>query len=251
MKLLLIPDVHGRHFWKEPVKEAIKSKDVHIIFLGDYVDSFNVEGYKILQNLRDIIAFKKKFPNKVTLLLGNHDYAYIHNFFQITGFNSAMMYDYKKLFEKYKDLFQLAWGYQGTHRYTLVTHAGLTQGFYDILLKKAKNKKEHIHLFLSDLVNDKYSSIYKIPIHDFLNYFKDQTDIMWNVSHYRGGAHQYGSFIWADKRELDAYNIKGIDQIIGHTNLSNITIKKIDEDTLYFIDASNYNSLSFFSITLL
>jgi len=249
MKLLIVPDIHGLHSWIQPVKKAIKHRDIHIIFIGDFVDSFDVPGYKILQNLRDIIALKKKFPERITLLLGNHDYAYIHNLY-VSGFNSSMMHSYKELFEKHKNLFQAAWGFQGKTRYTLITHAGLTQTFYNMLQKRIEDKENIMHLLLvKDPVHD-YKYWHQIPLHEILNYFKDQKESMWSVSSYRGGTNLSGSILWADKKELIADRFKGIDQIVGHTNQLSIHIKQIDEDILYFIDATTSNNLSLFSIDL-
>ena len=39
--ILIIPDVHGRTFWKEPVKNE---EFDHIVFLGDYLDPYPQEG---------------------------------------------------------------------------------------------------------------------------------------------------------------------------------------------------------------
>ena len=41
-KLLVIPDVHGRTFWKEATEEY-KDKVDKIIFLGDYLDRYENE----------------------------------------------------------------------------------------------------------------------------------------------------------------------------------------------------------------
>ena len=38
-RILVIPDVHGRTFWKEPVCKLIESVD-KVIFLGDYLDPY-------------------------------------------------------------------------------------------------------------------------------------------------------------------------------------------------------------------
>ena len=38
--ILIIPDIHGRTFWKE----CIKCECDEIIFLGDYLDPYNYEG---------------------------------------------------------------------------------------------------------------------------------------------------------------------------------------------------------------
>ena len=76
-KMLIIPDVHGRDFWRSAC-EDINAYD-HVVFLGDYLDPYQQEGIDIddaEQGLRDIIELKKNNLEKVTLLLGNHDLHY-------------------------------------------------------------------------------------------------------------------------------------------------------------------------------
>lgn len=58
---------------------------VPIVFLGDYWDpyDFDVFWYSmtkdiVIQNFREIINLKKTYPDKVTLLLGNHDCEYMY-----------------------------------------------------------------------------------------------------------------------------------------------------------------------------
>ena len=75
-KILVIPDVHGIDTWEEPAYKAVHA-GIDVIFLGDYCDSFDIDPIKILDNLKKIIKFKEKFPDKISLLLGNHDYAYV------------------------------------------------------------------------------------------------------------------------------------------------------------------------------
>ena len=70
-KWIVIPDVHGRKFWRDVVKG---NEDERIIFLGDYLDPYSEEGITpedAYNELLDIIAFKKEHPDNVTLLLGN------------------------------------------------------------------------------------------------------------------------------------------------------------------------------------
>lgn len=71
-RILVIPDVHGRSFWREPLNK-IDEFD-HVIFLGDYMDPYPGEATyeEALQSLKDIISLKKKYPDKITLLIGNH-----------------------------------------------------------------------------------------------------------------------------------------------------------------------------------
>ena len=39
--ILIIPDVHGRLFWKKAVETGDYEK---VVFLGDYVDPYELEG---------------------------------------------------------------------------------------------------------------------------------------------------------------------------------------------------------------
>ena len=67
---IIIPDVHGRTFWREAVKGR---ENENIIFLGDYLDPYPSEGItpeKAYRELLDIIDFKKEHIDNVVLLLG-------------------------------------------------------------------------------------------------------------------------------------------------------------------------------------
>jgi len=79
IKVLIIPDVHGREFWREPVKEVLENTDARIVFLGDYLDCYPNEfkyGFDFkehsINNFIEIINLKKENKDRVNLLLGNH-----------------------------------------------------------------------------------------------------------------------------------------------------------------------------------
>ena len=66
--LTIIPDVHGRPFWRDAVHTR---PDDDFIFLGDYLDPYPDEGVSredAFAGLLDIIEFKKRNPDRVTLL---------------------------------------------------------------------------------------------------------------------------------------------------------------------------------------
>ena len=74
MALLILPDIHGRPFWKKAVEDNIDKVD-KVIFLGDYHDPYPWEGFtkkQSIDNFREIIELKRGSPEKVILLLGNH-----------------------------------------------------------------------------------------------------------------------------------------------------------------------------------
>jgi len=109
MKVLCIGDIHGRDDWKDKVNYALTHFVNKIIFIADYVDSFDIDPCEILYNLKEIIEYKKKYPEKIILLLGNHDYAYVFGYSNISGYNYTIQYDYKQLFQENWDLFDIAW----------------------------------------------------------------------------------------------------------------------------------------------
>ena len=43
IKYVIVPDVHSRDFWREPVNKALIETDATIVFLGDYVDPYSYE----------------------------------------------------------------------------------------------------------------------------------------------------------------------------------------------------------------
>lgn len=228
MKILIIPDIHGCTNWRDQVKNAIRN-NIHIVFLGDYVDSFVHNGQSILENLRTIINLKKKHPELITLLLGNHDYAYVFGKTYTSGFNPTYWNDYRDAFNENWDLFDMAYGFQGKDTYTLITHAGLTNKFYDVMIKEIEDKDTVIH----DILTETWKSL---SLHELLNWFKDQVTVMWRIGPERRGIHSGGSIIWTDKKELLADAFNNIDQIVGHTVSEYVEIRKVNENKIYFTD---------------
>lgn len=205
MKILIIPDVHGREFWKEPIKGEYD----HIIFLGDYLDPYPGEATpeEALERFKEILKFKNEHSELVTLLLGNHDLPY----FSVT-YGKALSYwcrhDYKhheeivNLFKANEDKFQIAWECENEKLgKVLFTHAGVTNKFKHICGLDA----EGINRFF--LKESSTGSGEEIP-----NIVGLAT-----VSFYRGGFGNTGSPVWADVREHIKSQVPQIFQIFGHT----------------------------------
>jgi predicted phosphodiesterase len=61
MKILIIPDVHGRSFWKKAIEQHMDECD-KVIFLGDYIDPYEDEHItrkQAIATLDEIISFKR------------------------------------------------------------------------------------------------------------------------------------------------------------------------------------------------
>jgi predicted phosphodiesterase len=249
---LIFPDIHGRTFWKEtlnkfPINEYPNLK---IIFLGDYLDPYEFEYISkqdAILNFEDIIKTTKS-DNRITLLLGNHDYHYIHDGdYSRIDYNN---YNYiKRLFDDNFNLFKIAYEETINDKTYLYTHAGVTSHWLNhlrflgnICLNNnhiSEEQKEWIkeHLYEFELTADNLNAL--------LYNFQGMA-ILHEVSYERGGDFQNGSCIWADIVE-HLYNenkneyINNIFQIFGHSlRYPSIDEGYIDYDNNYaMLDSRN------------
>lgn len=199
MKIAIIGDVHGRTFWKE-AKEKIDEVD-QIVFLGDYLDPYSHEGItkeEAIDNFKEILEFRNHYPNKVILLIGNHDSSYI---WDVSLCSCRHDYEHdaeiRELFSKNIDNFRLYYSVPGY----LFSHAGIYEEWVITFLKNG------LDLSIASLKEWNETQEWQcLGIYDF----------------YRGGYSHYGSCIWADIR--DSFNNKLWEedeyyQIVGHTQL--------------------------------
>lgn len=243
MKTVTIGDIHGRDDWKKAVfsmndegnpTTCLLGKEIDMaIFLGDYVDSFDKSNIEILSNLKEIIQLKKDYPNNVTLLLGNHDVAYIRMDFRITGFRMNMLHDLNALFQENKELFQMAYQIDNV----LWSHAGVHKGWWNLFanpLIKGKRKE----LFTESMKDCKNEA-------DFLNlFYAFDYEPLFMISHHRGGEFKVGGPFWADYKEVYSKPLEGLHQIVGHTPVNDVKIhenKKLNTKVT-FCDCS-YNGI--------
>ena len=90
-RLLTIPDIHGRTFWKYAVNQEFDNVD-KIIFLGDYMDPYpweNITRMDTIRNFEEIVDFASNNKDKVVLLWGNHDTPYVYK----RDFHTRVRYD--------------------------------------------------------------------------------------------------------------------------------------------------------------
>jgi hypothetical protein len=124
MKTIAVGDIHGRDSWKRLAEQ--ESFD-QIIFLGDYFDSKeNISAKAQMKNFKEILLLKAANPEKVVLLIGNHDFHYMPLCQAIgewySGFQSGAGHAISHLLQKAKDLLQVAY-WDAPY---LFTHAGVT-----------------------------------------------------------------------------------------------------------------------------
>ena len=209
--MIVIPDIHGRSFWKEAVKDR---ENEDIVFLGDYMDPYDYEGIDYAQaigNFKEIIEFANSHKN-VTLLLGNHDCHYLSE-----TIAKSSRYDYLnaaeiiKIFRAFERNFLMAIERTINGKQFIFSHAGIS-------IKWLQNHP----LLTSDIDFDKISII------DWVNNAWEVRDgkfisMLNDISYRRWGYFECGSMIWADL--LDHYNdgngknLVGDYQIFGHTQV--------------------------------
>jgi len=203
-RLIIIPDVHGRDFWRETVE--INAGEEYI-FLGDYLDPYDDEGItdaEAFGGLQDIIRFKQEHPDKVTLLWGNHDLHYLYPELMGSRYDFENAERNAHLFWDNQTLFQMAYETVAGGKRFFFTHAGIGMQWilksFSVLLEQA---------ITAELLND---------LTGYPPFMSALEDIL---SVYRGGNKRYGSMIWADVHEhVEQKNrIPGVVQVFGHTQM--------------------------------
>lgn len=236
---LLIPDIHGRVFWKEALEKYNKEDypNLTIVFLGDYVDPYEFEGVSrqdAINNFQEIIDVAKS-DNRIHLLIGNHDMHYWYDASYKSRCDFKNYDQIKKMFLDNFDLFNIAYEEIINNEKYLYTHAGVSQPWINHLKFMGKisceNNKEYR---LLDRLGNKVKKISdeQLPFCEMLrdmtpdadklnkmkNNFQGQANL-WVVSYVRGGDYNCGSCIWEDLSEwaYKGMEIPGIYQIFGHS----------------------------------
>lgn len=210
--MIIIPDIHGRTFWREALRNH-ETDD--IVFLGDYVDPYPHEGIttpQAIANLKEILAFKHQHPDNVTLLLGNHDLGYL-----CPDINMC----------------------RHSYEYEDVIEALLADNLSDFVLCTSRQILGKTYIFSHAMLNTYWLELCKQYLHidyshpgqiaPMLNEaFAAQRPKMFEllavVSHYRGGDSTFGSIVWSDLDETqipgaivdDTYNVFGHTQMNRH-----------------------------------
>lgn len=231
-EFILIPDVHGRTFWKDAVKDLQPNQKV--IFFGDEHDPYpneQIGTMSSLENFEEILKFKEENPDQVVLLWGNHSFHYTN--YTLNGSRKDRYHEdiLNTYYLEHKDWFQFMYVHEEDGLTTIFSHAGVHFQWLNNLRKElnlpeVKTSKEFIEAVKT------------------FNEWNPDNKYVWDVSIYRGGSSDFGSCIWADLREwisipywrgwiqYDGYEVEeslrivdtpqyqNVFQIFGHTQLS-------------------------------
>lgn len=206
---LIIPDVHGRTFWRSAIQ---KYPDLPTIFLGDYLDSYtHYDGIlpsEAFWEFQKILQYKKDNPERVTLLLGNHD---VHYFGACLNSSRKDLINQDKiatLFESNLSFFKLAEFVKAEDKQFLFTHAGIIPEWIALHFTGI-DLSDTAHL--SKMLNDQLGN---------LDNFKDfVADALMDRSASRWGSAKYPSMVWADVEDhlYQKVPLPNVYQIFGHT----------------------------------
>lgn len=235
MKILSISDIHGSDRWKDAVFGEDRDVDDpflavdHVVFLGDYVDSYTKSDEQILTNLKEIITFKLMNPTRVTLLIGNHDINYMKwipgAFHGCSGYRSSYAQTLTDLFKNNIDHFQIAAEFGKNFNRVLYTHAGLTDTWMKTYFQKYLDGK------WTDIPDD-------ASLADKLNSMLDMDDHLRRllmIGRRRGGISPVGGPMWAHITEFDGIAAwpntdlsveadipLGFHQVVGHNRVGHM-----------------------------
>lgn len=240
IELMVIPDVHGRFFWKEPVKYVLENTNIPIVFLGDYLDPYYDDFFDekdeplipnirtmddvnllTIKNFREILFLKKEYKDRIVLLLGNHDCTYMFGEYMCKVRMDRRNYrEISTLFRENKNLFQLAHEMYINGKHFIFSHAGINKKYAFQCFGDDVNEDNVVALFNDAYRNENYGVIDSLSMY----------------SRYRGKwGGDYGSLIWADGlewftdiNENESYGFS----VVGHTKFKKYTVV----DNFAFLD---------------
>lgn len=89
MKILACGDLHTKTWIIDKVEKLVDKYDA-IVFVGDYADDFGKDALDTIETWRRLYSLQEANPDKVHLVLGNHDFIYVRKTPTLqSGYNSV------------------------------------------------------------------------------------------------------------------------------------------------------------------
>lgn len=215
MRIVAIGDIHGRDLWRKICTQEENSDK--IVFIGDYLDSYDGSGYfSQLENLKEIIHLKSDFPDRIILLMGNHDYHYLPSTYEnYSGFQAFHKKDFGPVVQDAinRNLIQACF----IHSNWIFSHAGITKTWCDLHKIDLKNLQNSINSKLKESPNI-------FSFHGMDPHGEDVTQ----------------SPIWVRPSSLFKDKLDGYKFVVGHTQQSRVVISP--DGTMILIDNHGFNT---------
>lgn len=213
MKIVAIGDIHGRHLWAEIVAKEELTADM-IVFVGDYFDTYaKISAEQQIENFNLILEYKRQFPDKVVMLIGNHDFHYMVSGETYSGYQEQDAEAIRKALLDAMSTGDIQAAYE--HDGFLFTHAGVTKTWCLENGIDVANVVEE-----ANLVFEHNKSAYRFNRKDQSGY----------------GESIWQSPFWVRPRSLLTDKIPGFIQIVGHTTQEDGIDLTID-DGVVLVDA--------------
>jgi hypothetical protein len=223
MKIIAIGDSHGRAFWKLVANTEQYDK---FVFIGDYWDSFDIPYIEQLHNFREICQFKRANPDKVVLLIGNHDFHYMPVAKQFgdrySGYQHGKGLEIQHELEQNRDILQICY-LQDNY---LFTHAGVTTTWIKFADVEARIKEG---LRLDETINDVFNYTPNKFLFNGVDPYGDDVD---------------QSPIWVRPQSLNEDAYGEYVQVVGHTGMRRLPVEPVkfkNNGYGYFIDVLGSN----------
>lgn len=222
MKIAIIGDLHGKNCYKKLLKDKIESFD-KIIFMGYYSDDswITFTDKEIVDNLKEVIEFKKKYQNKVELLIGNHDFQYIVGYPTASRYRETYAKEMHQIFNENEKLFKMIF----IANDYIFTHAGITNGWINYI-----KKKYHIEKISINNIEEEINKVYAAD--------KEDCNI---VSFRRGGWNNFAGPLWADTEDLLEDAWLGYNQVVGHNRVKPRSVIKKENYNIFLADHFDTN----------
>lgn len=231
MKIIALGDTHGRNKWKQVVSREQFDK---LIFIGDYFDSRGgISAATQKENFKEILAYKKRNPEKVVLLIGNHDFHYLDGVDETySGYQEKQASSIRMLLQPEVDnrLLQICFEWKRL----LFTHAGVTKTWHRNHLQQSGSIEHDINslfqqnpaafAFAWDLTNRRRKGYGSDEGTDF--------EFAWGRTNSSTGDDPEQSPIWVRPASLLEDRLDNYLQVVGHTVQKSLMLS----DDVIFID---------------
>jgi len=220
MKVLAIGDIHGRTIWEQIVASNEYDK---VVFLGDYFDSHDsIDGSIQVENFKKLLKFKRQYPDKVELLIGNHDFHYLKTSHeQYSGYQHWRKWDISEILQPAVDSGEMSPSFYADG--VFYTHAGITKTWFGNNFGNAEVDNNADGNVIQHAINNMFTvspNVFEFTVG--LNYDMYGDDIC-----------QTPIWVRPDSLKLDKLN--RFKQVVGHTYSDGIDIDTTHN--IAFIDA--------------
>ena len=124
MKRIVLGDTHG-HF--DNVFDIINKENADVtILLGDYMDSFIIKPEAMASGMKKLLKKKRKLGDKLVLLMGNHDFHYIHPMERYSGYNRATQVSCGDILKDAFNKHEISVAYVDDVNHVIYSHAGIS-----------------------------------------------------------------------------------------------------------------------------